>query len=323
MEIISDSNRCDKPLVSVCMITYNQASYIREAIEGVMMQRTDYSFELIISDDCSQDYTRSICEDYREKYPDKVRLLFRDQNLGVSENFYAALFSATGKYIAFCEGDDYWIDPYKIQKQVDFLEQNVEVGCVYTDFNMYHQESGEMEKSLFHIQPENFPLHSNLEAFICHPLYFAPCTWMFRQELLPKSTLHSVDATFVLFAHMLSITEIYYLPEVTAVYRDLPESASHSVSRKKMYNRALGLYKTQLFLLDMYGISIEKKKLIDEFYFNNFYQLITIFGTPEEFKLARKVLKRKKIGWACRMRLQISFFRIGRWIIRRYSKSLH
>lgn len=323
MEIISDNRQCDRPLVSVCMITYNQASYIREAIEGVMMQKTDYSFELIISDDCSQDDTRLICKECQEKYPTKIRLFFPEKNRGVSENFYATLFCGTGKYLAFCEGDDYWIDPHKIQKQVDFLEKNPEIGLIYTDFNMFHQQSGQMEESLFHTQPMNFPLHSDLESFICHPLYFAPCTWMFRRKLLPKSPLHSTDATFVLFAHMLSFTTIHYLPETTAVYRDLPESASHSASRRKMYNRVSGLYKTQLYLSDMYGLSIEKKILIDEFYFNNFIQLISVLGTPEELRQARKVLKRRKLEWACQMRLEISRFKLGRWIIGLYSRRLH
>ena len=82
-----NNNQLSFPVVSVCMITYNQAPYIREAIEGVLMQETTHSFELIISDDCSQDETRSICRDYQKRYPDKIRLIFPERNLGISENF--------------------------------------------------------------------------------------------------------------------------------------------------------------------------------------------------------------------------------------------
>lgn len=112
--IFSDSKMDIKPLVSVCMITYNQSLYIKQAIEGVLMQETDFPFEFIISDDCSTDSTRKICQYYKELYPDKITLLLPEKNLGISDNFYTTLFSATGKYIAFCEGDDYWIDSHKL-----------------------------------------------------------------------------------------------------------------------------------------------------------------------------------------------------------------
>lgn len=114
----------ETPLVSVCMITYNHAPYIAKAIEGVMMQKCDFPIELIIGEDCSTDDTRAIVLKYKEMYPDKIRLLLRVENVGMQKNFVETLQAATGKYIALCEGDDYWIDPYKLQKQVFFLENN-------------------------------------------------------------------------------------------------------------------------------------------------------------------------------------------------------
>jgi len=111
-------------VVSVCMITYNHEKYISEAIEGILMQRTSFSVELIIGEDCSTDNTRKICKEYNEKYPDKIKLLLPNKNLGAMNNFITTLQYCTGKYIALCEGDDYWTDPYKLQKQVDFLERN-------------------------------------------------------------------------------------------------------------------------------------------------------------------------------------------------------
>lgn len=317
-----NNNQLSFPVVSVCMITYNQAPYIREAIEGVLMQETTHSFELIISDDCSQDETRSICRDYQKRYPDKIRLIFPERNLGISENFYTTLFSATGKYIAFCEGDDYWIDPQKIQKQVDFLEKNVEIGCVYTDFNMYHQQEERMEKSLFHTRPAHFPIHTDLESFISHPLYLAPCTWMFREELLDRPPFHSVDATFVLMAHFLSQTKIHYMPDTTAVYRNLPESASHSASQVKMYKRVSGLYWTQVSLIDFYGLSEKSKKMIDEFYFNTYLQLLISWGSQRELKEARRVLKRRRVKRGYWIRLQISRCQFGCWIVKLLDRRL-
>ncbi|MDR1809745.1 MAG: glycosyltransferase [Prevotella sp.] len=113
-----------QPLVSVCMITYNQERFISQAIEGVVIQKTDFPVELVIGEDCSTDNTRAICMEYKEKYPDKIKLLLPEKNLGMIRNFLATLQSCTGKYIALCEGDDYWTDPLKLQKQIDFLEAN-------------------------------------------------------------------------------------------------------------------------------------------------------------------------------------------------------
>ena len=114
--------------LSIVMITYNHEPYIRQAIEGVLMQETFFNIELVIGEDCSTDKTRSICEEYADKFPDKINLLPTEGNLGMMPNFMRTLEARTGKYIALCEGDDYWTDSLKLQKQLDFLEENEE--CV-------------------------------------------------------------------------------------------------------------------------------------------------------------------------------------------------
>lgn len=118
-------------LVSVCMITYNHEKFISEAIEGVLMQKTTFPIELIIGEDCSTDTTRSICIDYQKKYPEIIKLQLPETNKGMMRNFIENMQAATGKYIALCEGDDYWTDPYKLQKQVDFLEANPEYSIIF------------------------------------------------------------------------------------------------------------------------------------------------------------------------------------------------
>lgn len=123
----------NKITVSVLMITYNHENFIREAIEGVLMQKTDFPIEIIIGEDCSTDNTRKIVLEYSEKYPDIIRPLLPENNLGMMKNFIETMQTATGKYIALCEGDDYWTDPYKLQKQVDFLEANEEYSVCYHD----------------------------------------------------------------------------------------------------------------------------------------------------------------------------------------------
>jgi glycosyltransferase involved in cell wall biosynthesis len=113
------------------MITYNHEKYIAEAIEGVLMQKTDFPIELIIGEDCSTDNTRDICLEYQRKYPDIIKLLLPEKNQGMMQNAFNTLKACTGKYIASCEGDDYWTDPYKLQKQVDFLEANADFSICF------------------------------------------------------------------------------------------------------------------------------------------------------------------------------------------------
>jgi len=112
--------------VSVLMLAYNHESYITEAIESVLNQKCTFSFELVIGEDCSTDRTRSICEWYANKFPDKVKLLVSEKNLGIQGNFLRTLGNCiSSEYIAFCEGDDKWSDINKLQYQVDFLRNNL------------------------------------------------------------------------------------------------------------------------------------------------------------------------------------------------------
>ncbi len=131
------------PKVSVCIITYNHGKFIAEAIEGVLKQKTDFPFELIIADDCSTDNTGQIIKFYAEKHPNIIKPIYREKNIGMMENFVSAILSCQGEYIALCEGDDYWTNPLKLQKQIDFLDSHPDyticghnVNIIYDDANI-------------------------------------------------------------------------------------------------------------------------------------------------------------------------------------------
>jgi len=121
-----------EPLVSINVVTYNHKNYIEQCLEGILMQQTTFPFEIILGEDESSDGTREICMDYANRYPDKIRLFLRSRKDVICINGKATgrynmiqcLKASKGKYIALCEGDDYWTDPLKLQKQVDFLEAN-------------------------------------------------------------------------------------------------------------------------------------------------------------------------------------------------------
>lgn len=124
----------ETPLVSICSITYNHAPFIRQCLDSFLMQRTSFPSEIIINDDCSTDGTTEIIREYARAYPDKIFPVFHEENLyskGVRSMFARFTYTkAQGKYIAICEGDDFWIDPLKLQKQADFLESHPEYSMV-------------------------------------------------------------------------------------------------------------------------------------------------------------------------------------------------
>lgn len=125
------------PLVTICCITYNHAAYIRECLNGFLMQETNFKFEVVIHDDASTDETQSIIKEYCEKYPNVFSPIFQHVNQysrgikSIIQTFCVPKFR--GKYIAMCEGDDYWIDPYKLQKQVDIMENNPNCSLVISN----------------------------------------------------------------------------------------------------------------------------------------------------------------------------------------------
>ena len=124
---------------SIVCVTYNQAKYIRRAIGSFLTQKTDFPFEIILADDCSTDGTSAICDEYAAKYPDVIRHIRGDYNVGGVENERRAIDAAQGEYIAVCEGDDYWTDPKKLQKQVEFLEAHSDYSVTWTRYEKYVQ----------------------------------------------------------------------------------------------------------------------------------------------------------------------------------------
>ena len=132
-----------QPLVSICCVTYNHAPFIRQCIDGFLMQETTFPVEILIHDDASEDGTDGIIREYADKYPEKIFPLYEEQNQysrGVKIDFFN-YNRARGKYIAYCEGDDYWTDPLKLQKQVDFMESHPEYSVCFHDYTVFDLET--------------------------------------------------------------------------------------------------------------------------------------------------------------------------------------
>ncbi len=133
-----------KPLVSVKCMTYNHGPYIAECLDGFMAQKTNFPFEVLVHDDASTDDTAAVIRRYEKKYPQIIKPIYEKENLYSKEDVSVhtgidALIS--GKYLAICEGDDYWCDPYKLQKQVDFLESHPDYSLVHSAKKVYVQKN--------------------------------------------------------------------------------------------------------------------------------------------------------------------------------------
>lgn len=204
--------------VSIFMLTYNQEDFIVQTIEGVLKQQTSFVYQLVIGEDCSNDSTRKICEDFAKRYPDKIKLLASNQRHGLIKNFMRTLKECDGKYIAVCDGDDYWTDPHKLQKQYDFLESHPNHSIVYTGIrNLY--PSGEFRKKEWsHIE---FP--SYFEDLIFGN--FIPSVTAFyrnkkEEEKWPEWILNFPYGDWPVYLFLTRNGEkIGYIDEITGVYR--------------------------------------------------------------------------------------------------------
>jgi glycosyltransferase involved in cell wall biosynthesis len=253
-------------LVSICCLAYNHELYIQECLDGFMMQKTNFKFEILIHDDASTDRTAEIIKIYEEKYPEILKPIYQTEN-----QFSKKIGSITsafnfprvkGKYIAICEGDDYWTDPYKLQKQVDFLESNPDYGLVHTDCDYFIHHKNIFERNANRNLLNNYKLSSGKELFdllISGNYKVRTATVLFREELLdvistnrPKFLMGDTP----MWLDFSQNTKFKYFDEVTTVYRVLVNSASRSPSLIRNLRFSLSMAEMRLFYVKKYGFEI-------------------------------------------------------------------
>jgi len=239
-----------KPLLSICCITYNQESYIKDTLDGFLMQQTNFPIEIIIHDDASTDKTADIIREYQDKYPDIFKPIFQKENhysKGIKPFPNFVWPKAQGKYIAICEGDDNWTDPNKLQLQVDFLERNKNVSlCFHNALIKNHLKKS--EKTLKNKRKEYYTTKDVIMS-----KWFCPtASIVFRKAVInlylksgvPKNIING-DLLMLFFASLLG--KIYYLERTMCVYN---LGVPGSLTQKLKTGKRLALYKSKLnFLL--------------------------------------------------------------------------
>lgn len=200
------------------MLTYNQEQFIAQTIESILMQETNFNYQLVIGEDASTDTTLAICQSYATRFPEKVLLLPAEKNMGLIANFMRTLKECVGTYIAICDGDDYWTDVLKLQKQVDWLEGHQEYKMVYT-LKKDLLPDGTFEKSAQLIKP----VTTGFEDLVLDN-YIPSVTVLFKNKTLEQSPpdwiVNFPYGDWPLYLWTLADGgKIYFMDEVTAAYR--------------------------------------------------------------------------------------------------------
>ena len=237
-------------MVNISCMTYNHEKYIEDALKGFVMQKTNFSFCALVIDDASTDGTAEIIRKYEKEYPDIIKAVYLNENhysQHKSKREYYTPWRERSKYIAICEGDDYWIDPYKLQKQVDYLEEHPEYGLIRTNYNKYYQAEDRFEHA---INDKESYIKDTFEDYLINAWFMAPCTIMYRKEY---SNIHflrkfSVGTLPIVLEAALN-SKIACLPDITTVYRVLNNSASHFNDYKKRISFIDGIYDIQVFFV--------------------------------------------------------------------------
>jgi len=263
-------------IISVVCSTYNHKAYISEAIDSFLAQKLNVPFEIIVHDDASTDGTREILVDYESRHPELIRVIQQPSNIYSTGKrvFDVALSYAKGLYVAPCEGDDFWNDPLKLQKQLDYMEKNGDCGAVFTDSNILIQETQSIY--LDHDASRDFfPPVGSVKAELVLGNRYKSCTVLLRTKALHGYAEHAdflraKMLDYVIWLHVASRYQIGYLKESTATYRVLKQSASHFSAHRGKVTFERSAYKVSAFFNKRFGSVVEKEKLKSAYAHNMF-----------------------------------------------------
>ncbi|HAB17548.1 MAG TPA: glycosyltransferase [Verrucomicrobiota bacterium] len=233
-----------QPLVSVCVATYQHGGFIAQCLDGALMQKTSFPYEIIVGEDESTDETRAICIDYADRYPDKIRLFLRSRTLSTwNDNGKTRPFngiwcrrSARGKYVAICEGDDYWTDPEKLQKQVDYLEAHPECGLCFHNVGIEDSTGHYTGKPTYAHNCRRLPLERDATFTIADTFpggLIPTCSVVLRNEQdirnPPDFFYRTLTGDWLLWLLTCKDRTMFYFHRPMAVYRPTTTGMAHAL----------------------------------------------------------------------------------------------
>ena len=288
----------DKPLVAIKCLVYNHEPYLRDCFEGFVMQQTNFPFVAIVHDDASTDNSAAIIREYEEKYPDIIKPIYEAENQyskrdgSVGRIMNAAVDATGAKYIAMCEGDDYWTDPLKLQKQVDFMEANPEYGLCYAKAYRYNEElkkyigvKGSARAEVYELSIQGTH-HISTPTILMRQSLFLNC--LSDSSFLLNNGLFTDSSLWWWFA---ANSKLYFMDDVVAVYRELSESASHSKDINIVKDRIRKALKVKLFFLLKYPI---QNKVYLESVMEDYLLYVDNYAQYHGFVIGDKIRKSKR-----------------------------
>lgn len=240
--------------VSIICTNYNKGDWVREAIDSFLNQKTNFDFEIIIIDDASTDHSYEIIQEYQNKFPEKVRTFRNEVNLGITKTWKKICREAKGQYIARCDSDDFWIDPLKLQKQVDLLDASIDSLWSNTEFDMVDLDGNLIQKNAF--ANKALPLIDSYEEMLVMKGMTMASTWLvdtaLMQDVSAQISDTAADDTFELQLELFKRTKISFLSDSTTVYRMNLGSDSKPMTLETAEKRFTGILDSQIKYLNKY-----------------------------------------------------------------------
>lgn len=276
----------DLKKVSVIMITYNHEKFIEQAIKSVLMQKTNFDFELIIGEDCSTDSTRSIVKKYYNMYPSVIRLVLPESNVGPGKNYTSVYKACSGEYVALLEGDDYWLSEDKLQKQADYLDLRRECSMCFSNA-IIHYEDGRKKDEKF-VKNDNKKYYNTEDILKCNNI--PNMTTMVRKadilqfpEWYEKQTIGDWPSHIIRSQY----GNIGYMNEVLAVYRIHSGGVSSKSESSEWILEIINMYKNLNSSLDR-----KYTNLINSMISKYYAELGYVFYKNNDTSLAKEYLKK-------------------------------
>ena len=287
-EVSSAEHLVESPVVSVQIITYNHAAYIRRTLDSILSQKCPFPFEVVIGEDCSTDQTRAICLEYQRNHPDVVRILVSEKNVGALANSLRTLVRCRGKFIACCEGDDFWPRTDKLALQAAYLESHPEAGLVHANAGKLNPETGRQGAGILDrfeaaIAASTDPVHELLRR----EWIVITCTAMLRREVLLECIrehpgLYCVNrlvGDVLWWVGCVAKSKFGYINQQLGVKVLAPASASRSPSLRQRIRFNWEVFTAHVELNDVFGGSDpETREVIFGVYANSLFKMAYELG---------------------------------------------
>lgn len=293
----------NEPLVSVIVLTYNQQDYIARNLDAILSQEVDFKYEIILGEDASQDRTADICRDYQARCPDRIVLQVNEKNKGLVRNYVDCVLMSRGKYIADCGGDDFWLDPHKMQREVDMLERYPSLSLVYANYQNYHHQTGQFERNNLAFNEDILDLEDfgpqTAARFLddswqpaivlsaaCYRKSLLTDVWQQHPEFFTGEGCVAEDIPVT--ALLLSRGPACYLAHDHLAYRVLDESLSHSRDEARYYRFAVDSFCQRMQIAEYLGIKYTSLKHLFASQFANYLHYAFLHRQGE---LARRLTR--------------------------------